>query len=143
MKVYNKKSNANRAAINEGLEASEYTLDKVDGGFVIALRRGAVAEAAPVEQAIEQTIEQAPEAEVGAAEAVTRNPWRNRNRPRKRQSGDTERRYHPSRSCRLLRRTIPSPSGLSRRADHGGTSDRGYLVERRHRPAENARREAA
>ena len=59
------------------------------------------------------------------------------------QSGDTERRYHPSRSCRLLRGTIPSPSGLSRRADHGGTSDRGHLVERRHRPAENARREAA
>ena len=55
------------------------------------------------------------------------------------QSGDTERRYHPSRSCRLLRGTIPSPSGLSRRADHGGTSDRGHLVERRHRPAENAR----
>jgi hypothetical protein len=65
MKVYNKKSNANRAAINQGLEASEYSLDKVDGGFVITLRQAAIAEAAPVEQAIEQ----APEAEVEATEA--------------------------------------------------------------------------
>jgi hypothetical protein len=52
-----------------GLEASEYSLDKVDGGFVITLRQGAIAEAATVAEAIEQTIEQAPEAEVEATEA--------------------------------------------------------------------------